>query len=186
MTDAEVDEVLNALDELWPSRSPLSDGARAMWGAELVRHDRVDVLRALQSLLQTSKWRPQPSEILERMRERRKRAALAESKEADRLALAAPRPPALTTEEFAQRIPAGDRAMLRRVLDATKPTNLGNLAAAEPQRAVGGVAERRRWGAFTLQVVTELLMLGDDPNVLPPEALFAADVLDEVKRRASA
>lgn len=165
MTDAEVDIVLNSLDTLWPSnRERLSPEVRAMWGGMLKRHDYRAVQGAVVQLLGTSKWRPQLAEILELARPRANRQR---SLASNRKALAAPEVHPLPPEKIQE--------VLASATEAVRPTAMKSRPEREFRSATGMTAIRRKWGAVALEVLAERLGEGDE---------FAADVLDEVARRA--
>ena len=112
MQDHEVGEVLNALDSLWQNK-PLDRGARAVWGAELSRHDRGLVMGAVMDLLKTEDWRPSLAKILGAVRKRRGLIALQESK---RLALTPAPGPFVAPERVDE--------LVAPVLEGMRPANV--------------------------------------------------------------
>lgn len=164
MTDAEVDAILNSLDTLWTVREPLGDEVRTIWGGMLRRHDYRAVMGAVMQLLRTSKWRPQLAEVLELARPRANRQR---SLASNRKALAAPEVPPLPPEKIQE--------VLASATEAVRPTAMKSRPEREFRSATGMTAVRRKWGAVALEVLAE--RVGEDDE-------FAADVLDEVARRA--
>ena len=63
MTQDDIEEVIAILDSGWPSK-PLGELAAGLWGAELSRYSLPDVLRVLNTLMRTEKWRPSLAQIL--------------------------------------------------------------------------------------------------------------------------
>lgn len=63
MTDKEIEEAMQFLNDSWPHK-PLSDATEEIWGQELVPYENSDVMRILIGLARTSKFRPVLAEII--------------------------------------------------------------------------------------------------------------------------
>lgn len=65
METAEVTRVIKFLNASWPSSTPIDRDTAAIWGRKLLAYDFSAVMAVLDRMLETHKWRPRYSEIVE-------------------------------------------------------------------------------------------------------------------------
>jgi len=63
MENTEARRVIAFINASWPSK-PLDDATAAVWGAKLLPYAYSDIMDVLDSMIETSKWRPSLAEII--------------------------------------------------------------------------------------------------------------------------